>query len=166
MLVRSRAILEVDVSPSVIFDALVSVEGFLGFPGYGPVPGIAKVDFARGSKLERGTVLAITNTDRSTHREEITTFDPPRAYAIRIDSFSSPLRFLVHFAEESWRFEPRGAGTIVHREFVLSLRSIVFWPLSLAFTKVILRRAMDRHHRAVVRTLEHQRRHEPRAAAS
>lgn len=158
MLVKTNATLEVDAAPAVVFDYLVSVEGFLAFPGYGPVPGIAKVEFSRGSRLEKGTVLSIGNTDGSTHREEITTCDPPHAYAIRIDAFSSPLRFLVRWADESWRFEKTARGTRVEREFVLSLRSVIFWPLSLAFTKLILKRAMRNHHRAAIRAIEERTR--------
>jgi hypothetical protein len=154
MLVKTHEALEVGAPPAVAFDYLVSVDGFLAFPGYGPVPGIAKVEFSRGSRLEKGTVLSIGNTDGSTHREEITAYDPPRAYAIRIDSFSSPLRLLVHWAEETWRFEQTSRGTRIEREFVLSLRSVLFWPLSLAFTRLILKRAMQRHHDVAIQAIE------------
>jgi hypothetical protein len=134
-------------APEVVFDFMASEPGFLSFHGYGPIPGLARVEFEHGSYQQVGSASRVTNTDGSTHREEVLECDRPRRFAVRIHSLSSPFRVLVRELDESWEVVREASGSRLHRTFGFTLRSPLFWPLSLVLAHGLFRAAIRRHHR-------------------
>jgi uncharacterized protein YndB with AHSA1/START domain len=146
MVVTIRESLKLPLPPERVFDFLSSEEGFLSFAGAGIVPGLAEVRFDHGGFRVAGSKARVTNTDGSTHREEIRRVDRPHGYAVRIDQLSSPFRFLVRHVDEVWTLTPDGTGTALDRAFVFTLRSRVALPVALPLGHVLFRFAMRRHH--------------------
>jgi len=139
--------------PEPVFDRIASEQGFLMFEGFGPIPGLARIVFEQGGYRETGSEARVTNTDGSTHREQITTCEPPHRYAVQIHSLSSAFRLLVSRIDESWELTSKGDGTEVRRTFAFTLRSPLFWPASLLLAQVLFRAAIRRNHRALARAL-------------
>ncbi len=138
-------------APETVFDFVASESGFLSFPGYGPIPGLARVDFVSGGYQQVGSESRVTNSDGSTHREQIVECERPRRYAVRIHALSSPFQLLVRELDESWEVSPTDTGSRVRRTFGFTLRSVLFWPISLLLAQGLFRGAVRRHHRILVR---------------
>lgn len=121
------------------------------FAGYGPIPGIAsaRVEGSEGLGMRR----IITNTDGSTHREEVIAYEPPRRIVDRIDGFDSPVRLLARHITDEFRFEPRGEATELVRTFEVELRSPLLWPIARVM-RALMARAIARHHASAKAQLE------------
>jgi len=147
VIVREKVFIDRD--RETVFDFLVSEAGFKTFGGWGPVPGIEAVVYSEGSFTEPGSLARVTNTDGSTHRERVLRCERPMLYSIRIHDFSSPFRFLIRRADETWTLEETPDGCLLNRSFEFELRSALVWPLSLPIAQVMFRAAMRRHHRVL-----------------
>lgn len=147
--IRERA--WVSVSPEVLFEHITSEEGFLGFEGWGFIPGLASVVVESGSLREVGSMTRVVNADGSTHRERVRVVDPPREYGIRIFELSSAFRFLVEHVDETWRLRPERGGTAIEREFTFTLRTVLSAPLALPLGHGPFRAAMRKHHHKLAR---------------
>lgn len=111
------------------------------FTGWGPLPGIKRAEFAHRTEDVVGTRIAVTNTDGSTHTEEILAWEPERELVLRLGGFSRPLSIMADHFVETWRFEATGAGTRVVREFEIHPRSAAARPV-LAVVRTLLKRAV------------------------
>jgi len=147
MRVRIRETAVLPMERGEVFEFLVSQEGFETFAGWGPIPGIAKVENLGGSFTEPGSFIAVTNTDGSAHRECVVSCERPARYAIRIQDFSSPFRLLIRHADEVWTLEEHGEGCLLDRSFEFELRSALLCPLSFLIAQGPFRAAVRRHHR-------------------
>ena len=114
------------------------------FQGYGPIPGIRAAAFDVQTPGIVGTRIRVTNTDGSSHVEEIVEWEPGRRLRLRMHEFSAPLARLAMEFVETWEFQPFGSETKVVRSFELHPKSIVAWPLLWAIS-FLLRRAIARH---------------------
>ncbi len=149
MRVEVREAVTVAADAATLFDFLASEAGFLSFPGYGPIPGLARVEFERGSYTVVGSESRVTNTDGSTHRERIVECVRPERFAVQIFELSGPFGWLVREIDERWQVSPSGAGSRLTRTFAFALRSPLYWPLSVPLAQGLFRAAMRRHHRAI-----------------
>lgn len=141
--------LEFPVPPDDAYDFLVSPAAFETFTGWGPIPGIDRLEWQHGGCSQEGSVATVYNTDGSTHRERVVLAARGERYEIAIDEFSSAFRFLVSGARETWVLEPNAAGTLGHREFVFQLRSAAGYPIGLLVAK-FFRNAIVRNHQAML----------------
>lgn len=124
--------------------AIADVARWSEFKGYGPLPGIARAEFARRTDDMVGSQVRVCNTDGSEHVEEITAWAPGRRVTMKLHGFTPPLRRLAtHFIEE-WDFIVQDDGTLVTRKFQMfptqPLARPVLWLISLLF-----RQAVSRH---------------------
>ena len=145
--IRERALIA--TTPRRLYDHITSVEGFLSFSGWGPIPGLQELSVEGGTLRDVGARTRVVNTDGSTHREEVTVVEPPRRYGIRIHDLDSPFRMLVSHVDELWELAPEGEHTRVERTFTFALRSAAVLPLALVLGHGAFRAAMRRHHRVV-----------------
>ncbi len=149
MRVEVRESVDVAAAAETLFGFLASEAGFLCFPGFGPIPGLERVVFDHGTYTLVGSESRVTNTDGSTHRERIVECERPRRFTVRIVELSGPFGWLVREIEERWELHPSGGGSHLERVFAFTLRSPLYWPLSLLLAQVLFRAAMRRHHRAI-----------------
>ncbi len=119
------------------------------FQGFGPIPGIRAAEFEIQTPGIVGTRIRVTNTDGSSHIEEIVQWEPDRRLRLRMHEFSAPLSRLATEFMETWEFQPVGSETHLTRLFELHPRSIVAWPL-LWVISFLLRRAIARHLRQMI----------------
>lgn len=122
---------------------MLDTDRWTDFRGYGPLPGVASAKLVRGPELV-GSTFHVTNTDGSTHLEEICAWDPERALHLRMRGFTAPLCFLASSFDERWTMTPSDQGTKVTRTFTLHARSWLAC-LPLFFIRALLRRAVVRH---------------------
>ena len=134
-----------DSSPEAVWALCVDVAQMLSFGGYGPIPGIASVRYLRGTEPTTGAVREITNTDGSTHCEEVVDLVPLRRIEDRVFAMSSPFRFLVSEGQDVWEFDAVEGGTRLRRSFGFTLRSPLLWPVAM-IAMALMRRAIRRHH--------------------
>ncbi len=140
---------ELPLGQEEAFDFLLSPKAYELFTGWGPIPGVLRLDWERGSSAEEGSVGRVHNSDGSTHRERVLEVAQPRRYVVAIDEFSSVFRFLTAGATESWDLTPTDVGTRVDRSFVFRLRSRALLPFG-RLVGAIFRRAVRRNHEAMV----------------
>lgn len=137
--------MDLNLSPEAICRGIFDLDRWPDFTGYGILPGIRNAEFLTRPEGLVGTRIAVTNTDGSTHVEEVMSWDGSKRLVMRLAEFSPPLNRLASHFEEHWHFEPHKQGqTRVTREFHL-------YPLNpgggiaLRLIAPLLRRAASRH---------------------
>ena len=121
-------------SPDDIASAILDLSRWPEFTGWGPIPGVRSASWLVRTDDIVGSVIAVTNTDGSTHQEEITAWAPPDRLALRLFAFSRPLSLLAREFTEVWDFESvessatTAVRTHARRTFELSSRSIITRP--------------------------------------
>ena len=134
------------LTPNDIAQQILDLTRWPEFQGYGPIPGIRAAEFEIQTPGIVGTRIRVTNTDGSSHVEEIVQWEPDSRLRLRMHEFSAPLSRLATEFVETWEFQPVGSETKIIRSFELHPRSIVAWPLLWAIS-FLLRRAIARHLR-------------------
>ena len=134
------------VPPERIAEQILDLDRWPGFEGYGPLPGIRAAEFEVRTPEVVGSRIRVTDTDGSSHVEEIVEWEPDRRLRLRMGEFSPPLSRLATWFDETWRFERTGEATRVVRSFELHPRSAATRPL-LWLISALLRRAIARHLR-------------------
>lgn len=144
--IHVRSTRDLRLTPAQVGEAMLQLENWSDFRGYGPLPGIREARFRVRTPEVVGTEIAVTNTDGSSHVELITEWLDTGGIVMRMSEFTVPLsRFATHFIER-WVFEPSAAGTHVVRSFELHPRT--WWGgLLLRLIAPLMRRAVDRHLR-------------------
>jgi hypothetical protein len=132
------------ISPEEIAQRILNLDRWPEFRGYGPLPGINTATFEATTPEVIGTVIRVSNTDGSSHTEEVVEWDTSRRLRLRMGDFSPPLSRLATEFDETWQFERIGAFTRVVRSFTLHPRTVASRPL-LWLISLLLRRAIDRH---------------------
>ena len=72
------------------------------------LPGIKAAEFEARTPEVVGTRIRVTNTDGSSHVEEIVEWEPDRRLRLRMGEFSPPLSRLATGFDETWEFERTG----------------------------------------------------------
>jgi hypothetical protein len=134
------------LAPEGIANQILDLANWPDFTGFGPVPGIKTAEFDFRTPAIVGTRIRVTNTDGSSHIEEIVEWNPTHELQLRMHEFSAPLSRLATRFEETWQFERADCATKVTRLFELHAKSLFarqfLWLISL-----FLRRAIARHLR-------------------
>lgn len=138
-------------SPDEILRAILDVERWGDFAGYGPIPGIRHAEFERRTDAIVGSRIQVVNRDGSTHVEEIVEWDPPRRLRLKLHKFSPPVSRLATAFEETWQFQRESDGTLVTRTMLIHPKAWWAW-LPLKIVAYFLHRAIDRHLIQIDRT--------------
>lgn len=117
------------IPPEQIAEQILDPTRWPGFPGYGVLPGIKAAEFEVRTPEVVGTRIRVTDTDGSSHLEEIVEWEPDRRLRLRMGEFSPPLSYLATGFEETWEFRGIGRDTRVVRSFALHARSSITRPL-------------------------------------
>jgi hypothetical protein len=117
------------VTPKDIAQQILDLTKWPEFQGCGPIPGIKAAEFEIQTPGIVGTRIRVTNTDGSSHVEEIVQWEPECQLRLRMHEFSAPLARLATEFVETWDLQPVGHETNVTRSFELYPKSIVAWPL-------------------------------------
>ncbi len=135
-----------NLTPMAIADRILELDRWAEFQGHGFLPGIREAEFETRTPEVVGTRIRVTNTDGSTHAEEIISWEPERSLQLRMTDFSPPLSWLATTFLETWEFTTEKGRTNVVRSFELRPRSRLTRP-SLRLISVLLRQAIARHLR-------------------
>ena len=133
-------------APEDIAQQILDLTKWPEFQGCGPIPGIKAAEFEIQTPGIVGTRIRVTNTDGSSHVEEIVQWEPECRLRLRMHEFSAPLSRLATEFIETWEFQQTGNETNATRSFELHPKSIVAWPVLWAIS-LLLRRAIARHLR-------------------
>ncbi len=134
------------LTPQQIAAQILDLPRWPEFAGFGPLPGIRNASFESRTPDVVGTRIRVTNTDGSTHVEEITVWQPDRIIQLRMQGFSPPLsRLATHFVE-TWEFNDSSGATDVRRSFELHPRGWWTKP-ALWMIARLLKRAISKHLR-------------------
>ncbi|MDZ4779429.1 MAG: SRPBCC family protein [Planctomycetia bacterium] len=135
--------------PEEIAAQILDLAKWPEFTGYAFLPGIRQAEFEVRTPEVVGTRIRVTNTDGSSHVEEIVEWVPDRRVQLRFGDFSPPLSRLATGFDETWLFRREGETTEVVREFALWPKSwfgrLVLWGIAR-----VLERAVGRHLRQLV----------------
>jgi hypothetical protein len=126
--------------------SILSLANWLDFKGYGFLPGIKTAVFERQTPEIVGTRIRVTNTDGSSHVEEIVEWNPEHSVRLGLDEFSPPLSRLATKFIESWAFRQAEGETTVTRSFELYPKSLLARP-ALWLISALLKQAITRHLR-------------------
>jgi hypothetical protein len=133
-----------DVSADEVVHQILGLGNWSDFKGFGLLPGIKVAEFEVRTPEIVGSRIKVTNTDGSSHVEEIVEWQPDCRLTLHMTEFSFPLaRFAAGF-EEMWHFDRIGNGTRVIRSFKLYAKSAFTRPL-LWVISVFLKKAIARH---------------------
>ncbi|MGD9791332.1 MAG: hypothetical protein AB7Q00_10520 [Phycisphaerales bacterium] len=139
-----------------IADAILDLENWSSFTGWGPLPGIRSARFVTRSVEFVGTVFAVTDTRGDTYTESITRWDPETILEIRMDGFVTPLSNLSTHFFERWTIEHDSGASSSETGMPVVVRSFEMYPKSriarpaLWFIGQMMRRAVDRHSARVL----------------
>ena len=86
-----RAARHLKLSPEQVGEAMLQLENWTDFRGYGPLPGIREARFRVRTPDVVGTEIAVTNTDGSGHVEQITEWLGPDI-VMRFDEPTRPIQ--------------------------------------------------------------------------
>lgn len=125
---------------------ILDLANWTDFKGYGVLPGIQAAVYEVRTPGVVGSRIRVTNTDGSSHVEEIIRWEPGHAVRLRMNEFSAPLSRLATEFHESWAVERVDGRTRVTRSFELYPRSRVARPV-LWLISLLLKRAVARHLR-------------------
>ena len=132
------------LSPQEICNEISDLSNWVDFPGYGPLPEIIEAKYEKRTDDMVGSRIAVTNSDESTHVEEILAWDPESGITMKLCEFSAPLSSLAdHFLEE-WTFAPDENGTLATRSFKLYPTSAITQPFLWIISK-FLKGAIEKH---------------------
>ena len=134
------------LAPEEIAGQILDLANWPGFTGYGPLPGIESAVFEARPPTVIGTRIKVTNTDGSSHVEEIVEWEPERRLRLDMKAFSPPLSRLATGFVEIWEFERLGDGTGVTRSIEMHPKSFPARPV-LMLISFLLKRAVARHLR-------------------
>ena len=138
------------LSPADISRQILDLSKWPEFHGYGPIPGIKVAVFDVRTPTIVGTRIKVTNSDGSSHVEEITEWEPNRRVQLRMCDFSPPLSRLATKFFETWEFVSQGENTLVTRSFEINAKSVLTKP-ALWLISIFLKRAIARHLREMQR---------------
>jgi Polyketide cyclase / dehydrase and lipid transport len=132
------------LTPADIAGRILDLANWTGFQGYAVLPGVKAAEYEVRTPGVVGSRIRVTNTDGSSHVEQVVEWRPDRSLRLRMKEFSSPLSRLATEFVESWAFERAGTATRVTRSFELHPKSAVTRP-ALWLISLLLRRAIARH---------------------
>jgi hypothetical protein len=132
------------ISPVEIAEEILNVANWPDFKGFAMLPGIKVAEFEVKTPDIVGSRIRVTNTDGSTHVEEIVEWHPDCRLKLHMKEFSLPLARLATCFEETWEFERLVNATIVTRSFNLHAKSALTWSL-LWVISIYLKKAIARH---------------------
>lgn len=136
----------IGLSPEQVVERILDLANWTDFQGYGVLPGIQRAEVEVRTPEIVGTRIRVTNSDGSSHVEEIVEWQSDRRLTLHMQEFSPPLCRLATRFDETWLFEPRHQETKVTRAFQLHARSALTWPLLWAIS-FLLKKAIARHLR-------------------
>ena len=134
------------LSPADLAGRILDVTDWTDFKGYAVLPGIKAAEYEVRTPGVVGSRIRVTNTDGSSHVEEVVEWQPENSLRLRMTEFSAPLSRLATEFVESWAFERAGTATRVTRSFEMHPKSAVARP-ALWLISLLLRRAIARHLR-------------------
>src|SRR6476660_522343 len=117
------------VSANEVARQILEVANWLEFKGFAFLPGIKAARFEVRTPDVIGSRIKVTNTDGSSHVEEIVEWQVGSRLKLHMHQFSPPLARLATGFDEAWEFEPRDGKTAVTRSFNLYARSALSWPV-------------------------------------
>jgi Polyketide cyclase / dehydrase and lipid transport len=132
--------------PADIAGRILDLAHWTDFKGYAVLPGIRAAEYEARTPGVVGSRIRVTNTDRSSHVEEVVEWQPDHSLRLRMTEFSPPLSRLATEFLESWEFRRIDNATIVTRSFELHPKSGVTRPV-LWLISLLLKRAIARHLR-------------------
>jgi hypothetical protein len=136
------------LAPQDIAGQILDLAKWPEFTGYGPLPGVKSAEFVARTPEVVGTRIKVTNTDGTTHVEEMVEWQPDARLVLHMADFSPPLSRLATRFEEEWVFGRVDDVTHVSRTFRLYPKSVLTRP-AVWLISLLLRRAVARHLRQI-----------------
>lgn len=130
--------------PEAVIAGIFDLARWPDFKGYGPLPGIASARFETQTPNWVGTRIRVTNSDGSTHLEEVLSCDA-NSLLMQLTDFSPPVAHLASHFEEDWQLTALNENqTQVVRRFALYAHNpLCRWVLR--GIAVLLKQAVQRH---------------------
>src|SRR5262249_38941925 len=116
------------LAPDDIARQILDLANWTDFKGYGVLPGIKAAEFEVRTPGVVGTRIRVTNTDGSSHVEEIVEWQPDRRLRLHMQDISAPLSRLTTGFDETWEFEQMESATRVIRSFAIHPKSALSRP--------------------------------------
>jgi len=143
------------LAPEEIAEQMLNLANWTDFKGYGILPGIKAAEFEVRTPDVVGSRIRVTNTDGSSHVEEIVEWRPDHHLRLDLKEFSPPLSHLATGFIERWEFVRLDNGTQVIRSFELHAKSFltrpVLWQISFLLKRAITRHLCEMREAATVR---------------
>src|SRR5271154_658172 len=116
------------LAPEDIARQILDVANWPDFTGFGLIPGIKTAELEVRTPVIVGSRIRVTNTDGSSHVEEIVEWQLDHRLRLRMQDFSAPLSRLATVFDETWEFRRIGDATKVSRSFELHAKSAAARP--------------------------------------
>ena len=142
-MIEFSIVVKTDRPGSEIFNAIFDISNWNSFVGWGPIPGIKKVEFTQSDDSRVGSLFQVENTDGSTHHETVVEYIPDQKLVMKMDHFSAPLNKLASHFIEKWEFD----GTCLSRSFELhpknKIGSLLLRPVGMMLKRAIVIHTKD-----------------------
>ena len=147
--------------PADIAGRILDLANWTDFKGYAVLPGIKAAKYEVRTPRIVGSRIRVTNTDGSSHVEEIVEWQPDHSLRLQMTEFSPPLSRLATEFVESWEFQRIDNATRVTRSFELHPKSgftrPVLWLISLLLKRAIARHLREMRDLGQPKTSDHSR---------
>ncbi len=146
MYVHSEASITINAPRTDVFAFTNDLSRFpKTFLGYGPIPGMDRVENLNGDETRVGTIRNIYNVDGTVLEEHLIAHSAPNEMAYEIVSgLRAPFSWLVRGAGGRWTFEDRGSATNVVWRFRFELTTPLVYPIGYFVGVVLFRKAQER----------------------
>jgi Polyketide cyclase / dehydrase and lipid transport len=145
---REIAITRTSVIPGSVADvfAFIAAEDVLPrvLTGYWPLPAVVKTSDITGPWNQPGSARIVHLADRTTVREQLTSYDAPGHFAYKVWDFGNPLLgALCTGARGEWRLDPHPNGTMVTWTYPFNARNAAAYVPLAAIARLLWHGYMD-----------------------
>jgi hypothetical protein len=137
-LVASRVHAAIPGAADMVFARVVSLDPARLFPGFGPLPPIARVSDQSGPWWLPGSTRTLHFADGNTAEETVRDVDRPSRFVSRMSGFSGRRGTMLNAVTQRWRFEPRSGpdGPVIWITWRVELRPHSFLALPVVFIAI------------------------------
>jgi len=154
--VHSKASITINAPREEVFSFTNDLSKFpQTFSGYGPIPGMDRVENLNGAETREGTIRNIHYVDGTVLEEHLIAHSAPSEMAYEIVSgLRAPFSWLVRGAGGRWTFTDRGDSAHVEWRFRFDLTTPFVYPIGFIVGAVFFRKAQERCLRETKRAIE------------
>lgn len=161
MRIKTKASIHINAPREKVWEYVSNLENLPQyFFGWGPLPGIKKVEIITGDKtMAVGMKQRTTTTDGRVIEENILTVRKPEYFDYKLKGFGFPFDLFVREGGGSWTFVPNDKGTTVTWNYYFNLTSPLVYPIGVLLVQFFYQHALAAALKQAKKQIENKERY-------